>query len=205
MSNNHKLWDQWRWLEASQCMKAFRFLLVAQGERWKGVRTLRRTLLLAEACSRGCERALFFSGFLFFSPWIWSSGPSDLPVSAFCCACAPSLSCGLPPSLPHCPFLYFLLPGLLSSPQGKGEKVLYGPDEWTLFEGRRSGRSVGTEKNKKGKEESVAPATGGRSVRSPSLSYCSSPCCPSSLSLPLLVCRSSRIWGKHTHRHTGSA
>lgn len=66
MSNNHKLWDRWRWLKASQYMKEFRFLLVAQGGRWKGVRTLRRDLLLAEAHSGACERALFFPGFLFF-------------------------------------------------------------------------------------------------------------------------------------------
>lgn len=41
------------------------------GGRWKGMRTLRRDLLFTMARGdRGCGRALFFSDFLFFSPFI---------------------------------------------------------------------------------------------------------------------------------------
>lgn len=64
------------------------------GGRWKGVRTPRRDLLFSEAHRNGgCEKALFFSGFLFF---LHASGAQTFQAfqSQLVLCMYPSFSCG---------------------------------------------------------------------------------------------------------------
>lgn len=90
-----------------------------------------------------------------FSPQIWSTSFAGLSASAFCCACAlPYLVAYHHPchTVPSCMF-----PSAWAAiqPTGQRRKVSYwwlmrkGPDDWTPFEWRRSGRIVSTEKTKK--------------------------------------------------------
>lgn len=64
------------------------------GGTWKGVRTPRRDLLFSEAHRNGgCEKALFFSGFLFFLHASGAQAFQAFQSQLVLCMC-PSFSCG---------------------------------------------------------------------------------------------------------------
>lgn len=130
------------------------------GRTWKGVRTLRRDLLFTEARGDGVVRELSFSQiFSFFSFYL-----EHRPFSLRLLLCmAPSLSRGLPPSLPYCPFqcVTFCL-GCYPAHRAKrqtgkgGETVLYCHGDWTPF-GWRKGKAVWVQRKRGKKRQQNQP------------------------------------------------
>lgn len=86
-------------------MQTFEFLLVAQFGGWKGVRTLWGLMFTEAHRNRGVRELSFSHVTSFFSTNLEHQLCRSFSLSLLLCLC-PSLSCGLPPSLPYCAFLH---------------------------------------------------------------------------------------------------
>lgn len=159
--------DNWRFLS---CMKALRFLLVAQGGDGGSKDTEETAVVHKGMWGRGLWESTLFLRFPLFSPWLCSTGPQAQPPSVhglFLILWPASIPAIL--SLP----IRYLLPGFLIQTTGqrrKGERkrkrngVIL---PWCLNTGqRRGGRSVSTERKREGKRRQRShgsSVTGGRS------------------------------------------